>query len=209
MGARKVVIVAVMGFYTILLCLALFLSSAAFWLRQPSNDGISSIRFELPESVKSGKDHSEPINRDNLLVFAFRINAISRSLNDAIKKSGLNLPPVKLYNSELSYKNPGRSWIAISDDFIVIFLFSDVANTLNANEVLAVTVHEIGHAVMGHTAPVSYYYRDIKKEVDADKFAVDSGVDPRFLISALNKLAPDDHEKQERITALSLYIPVS
>lgn len=206
MGARKTVIVAVMGLYTILLCLALFLSSAAFWLRQPSNDGISSIRFELPESVKSGKDHSDPISRDNLLVFAFRINAISRSLNDAIKKSSLNLPPVKLYNSELSYKNPGRSWIAISDDFMVIFLFSDVANTLNTNEVLAVSVHEVCHVILDHKSSVLFYYRDVRKEIDADKCTVESGIDPKLLISALNKLAPENYERSERITALNLYI---
>lgn len=167
------------------------------------NDQISMTRMDLEELSSKGQVNTSPMSFDNLLVYSARINQISSSLNQAIEKSKLNLPPVKLYNSGLSYKTPGRSWMAVGDNLIIVYLYYDVSNILDSNEVLAAAVHELGHAVLGHKKPTSIYDRNIDHEIDADKFAVESGIEPKTLISALNKLAAENEEKTRRVTALT------
>lgn len=192
----------------VLLCFYAFLVSLAFVFNlglppKIINDQISMTRMDLEELNSKGKVNSSPMSFDNLLVYSARINQISSSLNQAIEKSKLNLPPVKLYNSGLSYKTPGRSWMAVGDNLIIVYLYYDVSNILDSNEVLASAVHELGHAVLGHKKSLSIYERNINYEIDADKFAVESGIDPKTLISAINKLAAENEEKTKRVTALT------
>lgn len=164
-------------------------------------------RLEL-EEIYPEEGESVPINSVSILVYSVKINEISSSLNDVIKRSKLKLPPVRIYDSDLSYKAPGRSWIAVNNDLILIFLFRDVSSVLNANEVLAVAIHELGHTVSGHKKTGPGNIRNVDYEMEADKFAVDSGIDPKTLISAINKLAFQDEEKVKRIVALTQLIGI-
>ncbi len=200
-------VISFLCFYALLVSLALVLSNSIVqsWPKSVASP-IPMIKLDLEELVSKEQTQSDPISYNNLLVYAVRINAISSSLNKAIKRSGLNLPPVKLRASELSYKDKRRSWFAVNDDFILIFLFKDISNTLDASEVLAVSVHELGHLILGHKNSNLTDKRDINYEKDADKLTVDSGIDPLTLISAISKLAADDEEKSERIaTLIQLY----
>lgn len=200
MNARKNLVIAILCLYAFLISLAFIFNDLNFWSK-PVPGQISMIRLDLEELVYKGETRTDPIAYNNLLVYSIRINAISSSLNQAIKRSNLNLPPVKLFNSELSYKSQGRSWIAVSDNLILIFLYRDVSSILNANEVLAVAVHELGHTVLGHKSLGSTYHRNLKDEKNADKFAVDSGIDPNTLVSAISKF--DEEFKTERVSALA------
>ena len=202
MAIKRSLVTGGLCLYAFLISLAFIFNSSSVWPK--SNSQIAMTRLSLEELVYEGGAKSDPIGYDNLLVYAVRINEISSSLNRAIKKSKLNLPPVKLYNSELSYKSPGRSWIAVSEDLILIFLYHDVSNILNTNEILAVAVHELGHTVLSHKNSGLIYQRSIENEKNADKFAINSGIDPNTLISAIDKLIAEDQEKTERIAAFRL-----
>lgn len=201
MTTKKNLVTGFLCLYAFLISLAFVFRNSIVWPKSVPSQ-IAMTRLDL-EEIYNGESQSDPISYNNLLVYAVRINEISSSLNQAIKRSNLNLPPVRLYSSELSYKSPGRSWIAVNDDLILIFLYHDVSSTLSANEILAIAVHELGHTILGHKNPGSIYQRNTEHEKDADKFAVDSGIDPMILISAISKLAADDEERSERIAALS------
>ncbi len=163
-------------------------------------------KLNLKELVSKGPVSSEPMSYDNLLVYAVRIKAISSSLNKAIKQSGLNLPPIEIQESHLSYKDKdngeARGWISQYDDVIILVLYHDVSDILDSNEVLAVAIHEISHAILGHKSGPNYQ-RNIIWEKDADQLTVDAGVDPMTLIAAISKLSADNEEKVERIAALA------
>ena len=145
-----------------------------------------------------------PISHDNMLIFSIRVNEISNSLNETVRKTNPEFPKIKFSNSSSSYKSPDQSWIMISDELILITLFRDVASVLNSIEVKAVAVHELCHVILGHieTNPL-LQERSIRKEKDADNCAVNSGIDPNTLVSAIRKLAPEGEEKSQRISVLS------
>ena len=192
-------IIGFLVLYGFVISLALIFGSKNIRPKYIRNSPVSVARLELNEL---GSQSSGPINYDNLLFYAIKINEISISLNKAIRKSNLDLPSIKFYNSELSYKSPGRSWMVVSDNTIIIFLYKDVSSVLNADEVMAVAVHELGHFILDHRTSDLVYKRNTAHEIAADKFAVDSGISPVLIISALNKLSPDNYEKSERILAL-------
>ncbi|MDP3696842.1 MAG: hypothetical protein Q8R55_02305 [Candidatus Taylorbacteria bacterium] len=175
----------------------IFLGGVYFWFFEPVRNGspIGRLYLSTDSSVDSS---STPVGVGNLLVFDFKINEISMSLNRAIRASNLKLPPVKFFDKDLSYKT-SRSWFYVDENVLIIFLYSDISSKLTKEEVLAYGVHEIGHIVLGHNnnSPLANT-RDVKEEKDADMFVVQSGISADVLISAINKLSPEN-EKFERI----------
>ena len=182
----NVVLLTLAASFLISLLFFYFIYYGTFAKRESVNDKISAVSLE----------------QDNLLVFAVRVNEISKALNDTIKESKFNLPPVKIFDSNLSYKDPGRSWVVFSDDLVLIVLYRDVVSALNQDEIKAVAVHELCHVILGHVSFNPLEKRDINKEKNADECAVNSGTDPYVIISAIAKLASDGEEKSERISAL-------
>lgn len=168
---------------------------------------VSEIDIDLSLMDLDNHEDPPPINKNDILIFASRMNKVAQSLNRAIKKANLDLPTVRLYESSLSYKVPGRSWIRFQEDLIVIYLYQDVASVLTINEVQAVAVHELGHKILGHIrSPGHLLPRNIQEEKDADKFAVELGIQAKFLISAIEKLGEEaSREKIERIAILETY----
>jgi hypothetical protein len=188
---KKSLIVYSVALASFLAMVILFFGGFTPYINRPNSDSIA------------GKLSSVSIDEDNLLIFSIRLNEASSLLNRKIKEANLNLPPVELFDSDLSYKSPGRSWIVVSNDLILIILYRDVLSSLDPDEIQGVVLHELGHVALGHLiSPLSAEQRDTQMEKDADNFAVDSGINPDVLISAINKLAPESDEKSQRIASL-------
>lgn len=145
---------------------------------------------------------------ENLLGLSIRINEASTSLHRKIKEANLNLPPVELFDSDFSYKTPGRrmSWIVTNRDnsLITIVIYRDVLAPLNSDEIQAFALHDLCHLVLGHLDdnPLTRKPRNVQMEKDADKCAVDSGINPKVMVSTINKLVPDSDWRVQRLNAL-------
>ena len=144
----------------------------------------------------------EPVGHDNLLVFSARVNNISNSINRFIQGEKWDIPPIKLSDSKLSYKDERRHWLVVNDDYVVFILYEDVSSVLTTEEVVASIFHEIGHVKLGHDVGNPAKKRNIQEEIDADSFAISAGVDPKYISSAIKKLFTEDcEEKQLRLEA--------
>ena len=191
--------------WIILLVVIAGISGAAFWFTKSNFNQPQVVQLDLSAYEFNSSSSSVPVNKDNLLVFAIRINDISLSLNKAIRQGNLNIPPVKFFDINKSCGEL-KSWFYSDEDLTIIFLCRGLSNTLTKDEVIAYSVHEICHISLGHAETtllkVGVNQRDINKEKEADRCAVSSRVDPTILMSAINKLSPDNNEKLERIADL-------
>ncbi|MBI2065016.1 MAG: M48 family metalloprotease [Candidatus Yanofskybacteria bacterium] len=150
---------------------------------------------------------TKPLGEGGLLVVAVAINDISNSIKETVQKDNPDLPPIELHDLNISYKESNNSWLVVKNDLVVVFLYADISKILTKEELTAFIFHEVGHVKLGHVRKPAYTQtRDTREEIDADIFAVSSGIRPTVLISALNKLSPNVDEKNERIEALGRYI---
>ena len=192
MSNRAIRLLGILLVLCTILLFAVLYFSAAVWFRIPAINKISSVS----------------VGEENLLVLSIRVNEASSSLRKKIEDANLNLPPVVIYDSDLSYRTPGtrRSWILPDKDngLITIVIYRDVLSSLNSDEIQAFALHDLGHFILNHpSGPLTR--RNVSMEEEADKFAIDSGIDPKVLTSAINKLVRDSDEKQERLRLINNY----
>ena len=156
--------------------------------------------FDIHIHANNKETVTRPLGEGGLLVVAFTINEISNSLDQSVRKNNPELPPIKLRDIGISYKD-SNSWMTIDDNLIIVFLHSDVANLLTKAEIEAYALHEIGHVKLKHFGR-SYFSRVVQEEISADIFAIMSGVKADVMISAINKLSFNNDEKSARIEVL-------
>jgi predicted metal-dependent peptidase len=123
-------------------------------------------------------------------------------VNRQIGRDNLKIPPVKLQHIGSSYKN-SDSWIAVSEDLIIAYIYLDVAAVLTKDELKATILHDICHVKIQHLE-----IRTLSQEIEADVCAYDYGIGANVLMSAIDKLVPNGAEKNERIRALKELIRI-
>ena len=161
---------------------------------------IFDIHFHKNKDYIPKANISSPLGEGGLLVIAVAIDDIADSVSKTVQKDNPELPPIELWDLRSSYKTSNR-WMAVSDNLIIIFLHADVSSILTKKELEAAVLHEVGHVKLKHVGRI-HYTRITQEEIDADTFAVKSGAEIGALISAINKLSPDNDEKVARLTAL-------
>jgi len=202
---QKYVLLMILSLIILISCFVIFLKTGT------SNKG--PVKFNILSAYEFGSNSSSvPVSRDNILVFALRINDISSSLNKAIKQGNLNIRPVRFDELNRSC-GEFNSWYYDDDYLTIIYLCRDLSNLLTKDEVVAYSVHELCHILLGHNDKnvprTSNKQRNIEEEIDADYCAVESKVDPVILTEAIRKLASDDpwiNEKNRRILFLEKLI---
>ena len=137
-----------------------------------------------------------PLGEGGFLVIAVVMNNISNSLNRQIRDGNLDIPPIQLQHVGASYKT-SHSWIAVSDDLVVAYMYQDVVIMLTKDELMATILHDVCHVKLEHLET-----RVLKQEVEADLCAYGYRAKPEALISAMSKLTLDKYETAERIKAL-------
>lgn len=184
--------------------------SGGLAIRSTMKSRAQVLKLDLSSYEFNSAEPDMPIREDNLLVFGVRVNEISSSLNKAIKRDKLDLLPVKFFDINKSCGEL-KDWFYIDRNFnlTIIFLCRDLSNKLTKDEIMAYSVHEIAHIVLGHAeffSPALPHTRNIIHEQEADDLAVRSGISPSLLMSAINKLSADNQEKDQRIKTLEALI---
>lgn len=137
----------------------------------------------------------------------FKADITSLSLQYKIKSDGLKLPSVKIEKFISAYAYPEPSWAALTKDGkLLVAVNLDLVNSLSGSELEAVIAHEMGHYILGHfKQPYNSYLgrrqRNIKEEIEADKFAAKyAGIEA--IVSAITKLSGDENETNIRLDTL-------
>lgn len=145
-----------------------------------------------------------PVSYDNFLSYSFRMSEMSRELSDIFRE--LLNKDIRLNINASSYVGQ-KSMVTITEDLIYIQVYSDMASTLNRDEIFAFAIHEIAHIFLGHYDNPALSKRDMYLEIAADIWTVNKkGIDPAVLISGLSKLKSLEEERTARINILKAFI---
>lgn len=153
---------------------------------------------ENPDDLSRTAD--VPISYDSYLNYSYRMSELNRDLK-VIYQDILN-KDIKLSSNESSYVGQ-KSMVRISDDTIDIQVFSDMASQLTRDEIFAYATHELAHIYLNHCRTCD---RNKIDEIEADLWAVNKGIDPKFLVSALQKLQSIEEERNDRIRMMNVFL---
>ena len=173
--------------------------------------GISASLYYQGYLIKKWKTvgdsgYAMPLGDGGPLLISVTINEISRTLNDILRRDISEPRLIKLYDTNSSYKSSSFGWLVVSDDFITVNLPAEYM-VLTKGELNAMILHEISHFKLNHE-PVGSFIgqkddeRNIRKEIDADIYAVGLGADKNALYSAIRKLGFSGVEKSARLEVL-------
>lgn len=109
---------------------------------------------------------------------------------------GKNLPTII---SQLAQNPNPQLWL--SGEHGLLKMDYQSFTVLTREETEAVIAHELAHLILGHVPKGPNEARDIKKEIEADMFALDY-VSPEALSGAIRKLSHDEEENRVRLKAI-------